>query len=181
MVPSYQKKKALPQISTSGRRQQCEWGRSAGQSAPGVKLTVCLWPSISVSLTISIQLIMTHMGLKSNPVNVQSLMHALPMPMLEHAKQQNGRPSRQSCHSPLYPSPCSRCSPSPYASSAGITTISCDARDTRAHYVQSSLSTPSSPSVSANVFSFSGGPFFGSSLLSYIQFSDLHLLPPNVA
>ena len=52
----------------------------------------------------------------------------------------------------------------------------------RARYVQSlSFPAPSSPSVSANVFSFSGGRFFGSPILSCIQIFDLHLLLPNVA
>ena len=51
-----------------------------------------------------------------------------------------------------------------------------------AHYVQSlSFPAPSSPSILADVFSFSGGRFFGSPILFRVQIFDLHLLPPNVA
>ena len=65
---------------------------------------------------------------------------------------------------------------------ASIATISRGAPNARACYVQSlSLPAPSSPSVSANVFLFSGGRFFGSPILSRVQFIDLHLLPLNVA
>ena len=55
-----------------------------------------------------------------------------------------------------------------------------NAPNAHARYVQSlSFPAPSSPSVSADVFSFSGGRFFGSPILSRVQFFDL--LPPNVA
>ena len=52
--------------------------------------------------------------------------------------------------------------PSPHAPPASVTTISHDAPNAHARSVQPlSFPAPSSPSVLANVFSFSGGPFFG--------------------
>ena len=60
--------------------------------------------------------------------------------------------------------------------------ISRSAPNARARYVQSlSFPAPFSPFVLADVFSFSRGRFFGSPILSHVQFFDLHLLPPYVA
>ena len=72
--------------------------------------------------------------------------------------------------------------PPPHAPPASITTVSRDAPNAHACSVQPlSFSAPPSPSVSANVFLFSGGPFFSPPILSCIQLFDLHLLPQNVA
>src|SRR5258708_31313506 len=75
-----------------------------------VKLTACLWPSTLASQIVNAPPMTTHMGQENNQANGQSLMHALPLPTLEHMQQQkNGAPSRQNHlhHSPcLSHSPC---------------------------------------------------------------------------